>query len=82
MIKFKGSDDLGTIWGFGLGRDNVKKLKAGMPIKVDLRDMGGERDSVVIMYGETEQEMVDQLREHGMIDDDCKVNEQPKHHEG
>lgn len=36
----------------GIDAENVRRLKQGQPIRVDLSQMGG-RDTVVLMYGET-----------------------------
>lgn len=40
MIKFKGKDKDGIVLGFGLSEGNITRLKQGMPIRVDLRDIG------------------------------------------
>ena len=36
----------------GIDAENVRRLKAGQPIVIDLRSMGGH-DTVLIVYGET-----------------------------
>ena len=47
--------------GFGLSEANIKKLKQGHPILIDLMEMGIPYYEVLIMYGKTEQEMAKQL---------------------
>lgn len=42
---------------FGLSAENVKKLVAGKPIMVNLKDMGLEDRKVFIVYGETEDKI-------------------------
>lgn len=46
----------------GIDAENVKRLKAGQPIEIDLTLLGGT-DKVVLMYGETMQAIVDELQE-------------------
>lgn len=45
---------------FGIDAENVKRLKAGMPLVIDLTHMGG-RDQVLIVYGETMADIVREL---------------------
>jgi hypothetical protein len=49
MLRARASD--GTFI-FGLDAENVKRLKEGKPIVICLAELGGT-DDVVIMYGET-----------------------------
>lgn len=66
MIKFAATlnEDDGTqkqMIGLGISEGNVLKLKAGLPIKVDLRDMGiteGPVRYIGLFYGGTDQELV------------------------
>lgn len=37
---------------FGLDAENIRRLKAGMPIHVELDSMGGQ-DRFVLIYGDT-----------------------------
>lgn len=52
MIKAKAGDTL----VFGLSEMNIRALKDGKPIMVDLGDIGG-KGKVVIFYGVTEDDM-------------------------
>lgn len=57
MIKARATKEDGShLLIFGLSKMNLKKLKEGKPIKVDLSEMGlpGE---MLIFYGETELAM-------------------------
>lgn len=47
---------------FGIDAENVKRLKAGNPIIVSLAELGGT-DDVVIMYGETLEDIQRELEE-------------------
>lgn len=58
MIKAKCND--GTLI-FGLSKENVSKLQEGKPILINLKDMGLEDRKVIIMYGETEEKMYEDL---------------------
>lgn len=46
----------------GIDAENVRRLKAGKPIVVDLREMGGE-GRVLITYGETLADIVAELEQ-------------------
>lgn len=62
MIKFKLTTDDGEVkLGFGITQENVKLLKQGKPIYVDLNEMGIAA-KLMIMYGETEAQIVKQLK--------------------
>ena len=41
---------------FGIDAENVRRLKDGKPIVIDLKPMGGT-DKLYIMYGETMEEI-------------------------
>lgn len=46
----------------GLDAENVRRLKSGRPIVVDLTDLGG-KDKVMIIYGETLQAIMRELED-------------------
>jgi hypothetical protein len=60
MIKAKGSRGGRPFVLFGLSAKNVERLKAGDPAHIWAEEMALPFD-VVIMYGETEQAMIDQV---------------------
>lgn len=58
MIKFKFTRKDGKpAYGFGISADNVKRLKKGQPIVIDLTEMGGEGE-IMIFYGETTGDLI------------------------
>ena len=62
MIKFVCTQKNGRkIVGFGLSKGNVDKLKAGQPIYVLGEPLGFPEDFTII-YGETEDDMANELR--------------------
>lgn len=62
MIKFKVTGERGEIHlGFGITERNVELLKQGKPISIDLNEMGINA-SVMIMYGETEADLLKTLK--------------------
>lgn len=63
MIKFKADGQDGPLLGFGLSENNVRELKKGRPISVDLREMGLPGGRLMIFWGETEAAMAEELRE-------------------
>ena len=71
MIKFVGGDADNPIIGFGLSFKNLKKLKQGSPIIINLEDMGLV-GKVLIFAGSTEKEMQHQLK--NFIDDKTKIH--------
>ncbi len=62
MIKFKIELDNGKVAiGFALSAKNIELLKEKKPIKVDLNEMGLNAD-ILIMYGETEEAIIEELK--------------------
>lgn len=45
---------------FGIDAENVKRLRQGMPLVLDLTLLGGT-DKVMVMYGETMADIVKEL---------------------
>ena len=60
MVKFRAD---GLI-GFGLSEANVKKLKEGSPISIDMDEMGFPGIKAMIFYGETEEKIQRDLAEY------------------
>ena len=56
MIKFVGGDANDPIIGLGLSHKNLKKLKQGQPILIDLVELGLV-GNILIFSGSTEKEM-------------------------
>jgi hypothetical protein len=46
---------------FGLSKGNIELLQQGKPIVINLKDMGLENRRVMIMYGETEDKIFEEL---------------------
>lgn len=46
---------------FGISEDNVKRLKEGHPISINLKDMGLEDRKIMIAYGETEEKLYEAM---------------------
>lgn len=75
MIKLVIDRTDGPLYAFGLSAGNVRRLKAGEPIAVDLSPMGG-RGRILIFYGATERQMMAELRE--FIGPETKVHVDPR----
>lgn len=71
MIKARGRSAV----LIGLSRDNVTRLMEGKPIRFDGAEIGIPGISFMIMGGETEQAMVDELRHDGLIDVTTQVDD-------
>lgn len=50
---------------FGLSAKNIEKLMEGLPIHIDLKELGST-GSVFIFYGHTEADMKDSLEAAGI----------------
>lgn len=70
MIKAVAATDKGPLVLFGLSFGNLDKLRQGMPIEVDMAELGGQ-GRVVIFAGHTEAAMAADLAE--MIGPETKV---------
>jgi hypothetical protein len=70
VIKAKGEDEHGNpVLLFGLSAENLRRLRQGQPIKINLAEMG-LTGYAVIFYGKTEQAMVAHLVQAGMLAED------------
>lgn len=49
---------------FGLSEENVRRLKEGQPVKINLKDMGLEDRNILIVYGETEEKIYEEMLPH------------------
>jgi hypothetical protein len=69
VIKAAGKTAFGTDLLFlGLSGENVARLAAGEPIRIakeQLRELGLPEMAVIIAYGRTEQDILDELKANG-----------------
>lgn len=66
MIKLRTTDATGRIrLTFGLSAENIRRLQDGQPILFNLDEFGFESE-VLIITGETEESMKDDLRKAGL----------------
>lgn len=54
----------------GLSRRNCELLLSGKPIEVDVAKMGGPNMTIVLLAGESEQHIVDELQAFDLISKD------------
>jgi len=66
MIKAKGTINGTPIYLMGLSEQNIQLLKEGKPILFDGSEIGIS-GNVVIMYGETELHIQDELEKAGLL---------------
>jgi len=70
MIKAAGKTGLGVPMLFlGLSGENVTRLAQGQPIRVSaaaMRELGLPQIEVVLHYGRTEDDILAELKAHGM----------------
>ncbi len=69
MVKFTASQPNGrTLVGIGISAWNVERLKQGKPIHLNFEALNLPwKIDLMIMYGETEQAIADELKEVGAI---------------
>ena len=68
MIKARGTTADGRpLLILGLSGENMTRLMANEPIRVELRDLGLPAIQVVILGGRTEAQIVEDLREAGLL---------------
>ena len=53
---------------FGLSKENLNRLQKGEPIVFNLKDMGMEDRRVMITFGETEENIYEDMLEHINLD--------------
>lgn len=71
MIKFhfKSKQDDHNILCLGLSHINLDKLKAGMPISINVKEMGNINiGEIFIFAGETEEKILDKLESNFKLD--------------
>lgn len=66
MLKLMLKRDKGPLIVFGLSKVNIQKLQEGKPMNIRLSDLGLEGE-VYIFAGDTEQTMLAELEEAGLI---------------
>lgn len=71
MIKFTADINGKPVLGIGISEVNVRKLKEGMPIKINDKDFFD--GIIVIMYGKTEEHMAAELQKAGLISKDTII---------
>jgi hypothetical protein len=59
---------------FGISAENVRRLKNNEPIVFNLKTMGLEDRKVMIVYGETEQDIMAELINEDHVDTTTKIN--------
>lgn len=66
MLKFRSPmDDGKTLIGFGLSKENIKRLLLGQPIYFEGSEVGSDHNRYLIFAGENETEMLSELRKQG-----------------
>ena len=71
MIKAKIGDSV----LLGITDENIKRLIAGQPIKLNLSELGLPDQKIGIMYGKDEQEIYEQLKPY--MSKETKINREP-----
>lgn len=89
MMKFKAhgkhGGEPGVIVGLGISDGNIERLKAQLPIVVDLHQMGivtAEVRFIQIFYGGTDAQMNELAKQMVAANPDAGVSEQKRAHEG
>ena len=75
MIKLCEKRGNGTLYCFGLSDRNIELLKEGKPIVIDMAEMGIPDMVIGIMYGETEEAIIEELRQAGFLLKDIDMSQ-------
>lgn len=67
MIKASGYNNGRQFFLLGLSGENMTRLMADEPIRVNLADLGGPDADVLIVGGRTEDAITEQLRSVGLV---------------
>lgn len=62
MVKFIAMDGVGPLIGLGLSEQNLRKLREGMPIYTNGKEMGLSHN-IYIFYGKTEDDMFEMMKD-------------------
>lgn len=79
MIMKDGSGD--QVFVMGLSKMNLENLKAGRPMRITRETHGGvipKGWEILILYGETEEVILNGLKEAGLVDDKSEVTGEPE----
>lgn len=71
MIVFKINGNNGEILGLGLTKENIQKLREGLPILVDKSRYPVPQD-IIITYGDTIEDILDDMQ--SFIDPDTIID--------
>lgn len=75
MLRVGVNDKDNRLILMGLSEGNVERLKAGFPIKADLKSFGVDLPGkIAVIYGKTEADIEAELRKHGLVGD-CGVTD-------
>lgn len=79
MIKFTAKAKGRNLVGLGLLKGNISRLKEHKPIFVHLDEMGLPPIDILIMLGDTTEEIMDQMDKLGLeVGEDTKFNIDPR----
>lgn len=78
MIIGVATSDKGDVLILGLSRANIERLTSGQPIRVPrgTHSLRGNFE-IMIMYGETEQNMALQFQAYGLVTPETKIQADP-----
>ncbi|HDZ27071.1 hypothetical protein LCGC14_0500960 [marine sediment metagenome] len=71
MIKAKINE---TTFLLGFSDENIKRMREGKPIKLNMADMDGPDINIFIVTGASELAIIDDLKSEGMINMFTKIN--------
>lgn len=76
MFRATADGKNGPLAILGLSAENVKRLQAGQPIHVPAKSEIGLNKGLILFYGETEHQMMNEIR--ALIGPDTKAHIDPK----
>lgn len=63
----------------GLSEGNIERLKAGHPIKTDIRSYGVDLPgTIAVIYGRTEADLESWMHQHGLVGENTQASSSPR----
>lgn len=79
MLRASANTPNGPVIVAGLSDGNITRLKAGQPIRAELKSFGVDLPgSLTIFHGPTEADIEQMFRRHGLIGDETRVTVDPR----
>ena len=80
MVKFLATRDNRMFLALGLTRENLTRMMADEPIKIDTKELGLPPGTLLIFFGETEAAIFNTLKDQGVVGPQTVIHDTPTRH--